>query len=510
MPTRMSIHVMAFAVLLLIARPPNVNAAESVPDYTAIDAYVQSQVDANHFPGVAIAVVEGASLSHAQGIGHDAQGRPITPRTPFMIGSNSKSFTALAVMQLVDAGLVDLDAPVQRYVPQFRVADPVASAQITLRQLLNQRSGMPAAAAGDMLLGFQDASLQQGLSALSNVHLNAAPGTAYEYTNANYMLLGIVVESVARQPYAVYVQRHILEPLQMRDTRLESGSAIGHRFWFGLPVADPMPYTSDYASVPTGGVVSTAEDMSTYLAMYLGNGQYAGLRIVSTTAIAEMEHGVSDMTFSEGDRIVRLAYGMGWASGDIGGTPAVFHTGGSPQFSSWMVLIPSQQRALITLTNANNWIPGPGVSSTELIPKGIVRMLSGESPEQGTALPSMYLWIDIAAAVLMLLLTWSLVRRVRHPVRRTTGRLRAALPLAWELGLPVAVLLGFPAVYEVHTWAHVMAYTPDLGTLALFAAAVWLVTAGVRVVQLGHTPVSRAGRAHVASARSGAIVPQHP
>src|SRR5438045_2514529 len=126
MPTRMSIHVMAFAVLLLIARPPNVSAAEPGPDYTAIDAYVQSQVETNHFAGVAIAVVEGASLSHAQGIGHDAQGRPVTPRTPFMIGSNSKSFTALAVMQLVDAGLVDLDAPVQQYVPQFRVADPVA------------------------------------------------------------------------------------------------------------------------------------------------------------------------------------------------------------------------------------------------------------------------------------------------------------------------------------------------------------------------------------------------
>jgi CubicO group peptidase (beta-lactamase class C family) len=497
------------AALLLVVGARNTIAAEAVPDYTAIDRYVQSQVDANHFPGVAIAVVDSGSVAHTQGFGHDAHGQAVMPNTPFMIGSNSKSFTALAVMQLVDAELVDLDAPVQQYVPQFRVADNAGGAQITVRHLLNQRSGIPTAAAGDVLLEFQDVPLQPTLVELSGVQLNAQPGTAYEYANANYMLLGMVVESVAREPYAVYVQQHIFEPLQMRDTRLESGSAVGHRFWFGVPVPDPMAYTSDFASVPTGGVVSTAEDMSHYLAMYLNNGEYSGVRIVSANAIAEMERGVSDVTFTEGERTIRLVYGMGWASGTIGNTPAVFHTGGSPQFSSWMVLMPSQQRALITLTNANNWIPGPGVSSTELIPKGIVQMLAGETPEQGTSLGSMYLLIDTAATVLVVLLTWSLVRRIRRPVQRNSGRLQSALPLAWEVGLPVGVLLGLPQLYEVHSWAHVMAYTPDLGSLALFAAAAWLVTAGVRVVQLAHVAARTDTRARTAAAPSRAIAPQH-
>ena len=113
-------------------------------------------------------------------------------------------------------------------------------------------------------------------------------GTAYQYANANYMLFGMVVESVTHEPYATYVQHHILDPLDMRHTRLESGSAVGHRFWFGVPLPDPMPYTSDFASVPTGGVTSTAEDMSHYLAMYLNNGEYAGRRVVSASAIEEM------------------------------------------------------------------------------------------------------------------------------------------------------------------------------------------------------------------------------
>ena len=169
-----------------------------------------------------------------------------------------------------------------------------------MRQLLNQTSGIPATAAGDMLLEFQDASLLQGLAELSNAHIHAPPGTAYQYANANYMLLGMVVESVTHEPYATYVQHHILDPLNMRRTRLESGSAVGHRFWFGVPLPDPMPYTTDFASVPTGGVTSTAEDMSHYLAMYLNNGEYAGTRVVSASAIEEMQRGVSDVTVQRG------------------------------------------------------------------------------------------------------------------------------------------------------------------------------------------------------------------
>jgi len=510
MVTRRAVQATCLAVTLMLSRVPSIEAAEHAPDYANIDRYVQSQVDANHFPGVALAVVERASLAHAQGFGHDSQGQQVTAQTPFMIGSNSKSFTALAVMQLVDAGAVALDTPVQSYVPEFRVADTAASAQITVRQLLNQTSGIPATAAGDMLLEFQDASLQQGLAALSAVQLHAPPGTAYEYANANYMLLGMVVEAVTQEPYATYVQHHILEPLEMRHTHLESGSAVGYRFWFGVPVADPMAYTSDVASVPTGGVVSTADDMSHYLAMYLDNGQYAGTRIVSANAIAEMQRGVSDVTFSEGDRIVRLAYGMGWATGDIGGIPAVYHTGGSPQFSSWMVLIPSEQRAFITLTNANNWIPGPGLSSTELIPKGVMLLTAGETPEQGTSLPSMYTWIDVVAAALAVVLTWSLVRRVRHPADRLGGRLHAALtvaPLTWELGLPIAVWLGFPHLYEVHSWTHIMTYTPDLGLVAIVAATILLLTGVVRSAQLVHEPRLLSGGVRMAAPRTVAAHP---
>src|SRR5690349_10178035 len=109
----------------------------------AIDRYIEQGLKRLNVPGAALAIVEGDQIVHQRGFGHaHPGGAPPSPQTPFFIGSLTKSFTALAVMQLVEAGKVDLDAPVQHYLPWFRVADPQASSQMTVRHLLNQTSGL--------------------------------------------------------------------------------------------------------------------------------------------------------------------------------------------------------------------------------------------------------------------------------------------------------------------------------------------------------------------------------
>ena len=109
-----------------------------------VDDYITARMETAHIPGLSVAIVQGDQIVYLKGYGQaDPSGRPVTPQTPFIIGSISKTFTALAVMQLVESGKVDLDAPVQRYLPWFRVADPEASAQITVRNLLNHTSGLP-------------------------------------------------------------------------------------------------------------------------------------------------------------------------------------------------------------------------------------------------------------------------------------------------------------------------------------------------------------------------------
>ena len=127
-----------------IRKPASVKPISNSASYDAIDAYVEGQMRRLNIPGVSLAIVEGDKIVHLRGFGRARPGGEApTPQTPFFIGSLTKSFTALAVMQLVEAGKIELDAPVQRYLPWFRVADPQASAQMTVRHLLNQTSGLP-------------------------------------------------------------------------------------------------------------------------------------------------------------------------------------------------------------------------------------------------------------------------------------------------------------------------------------------------------------------------------
>jgi CubicO group peptidase (beta-lactamase class C family) len=120
---------------------------DAAAPYGAIDAYVEKQMRRLKIPGVSLAIVEGDEIVHLRGFGRSRPGgEPPSPHTPLPIASLTKSFTALAVMQLVEAGKIELDAPVQRYLPWFQVADPQASAQMTVRHLLNQTSGLPTSA----------------------------------------------------------------------------------------------------------------------------------------------------------------------------------------------------------------------------------------------------------------------------------------------------------------------------------------------------------------------------
>ena len=141
-----SLAVCAAGVLIrrLFATPASAKPPATAASYEAIDAYVEGQMRRLRMPGVSLAIVEGDKIVHLRGFGRARPGgEPPSPHTPFPIASLTKSFTAQAVMQLVEAGKIELDAPVQRYLPWFRVADPQASAHMTVRHLLNQTSGLP-------------------------------------------------------------------------------------------------------------------------------------------------------------------------------------------------------------------------------------------------------------------------------------------------------------------------------------------------------------------------------
>jgi len=466
--------------------------AQSFPDKTsdaaphdAIDTYIEQQLDHLNVPGAAVAIVEGDQIVHQRGFGQARPGgMPPSPQTPFVLGSTTKSFTALAVMQLVEAGKVDLDAPVQRYLPWFRVADPQASAQMTVRQLLNQTSGLPAASGWAPLADFDsspDAGERQA-RALATLQLSRPPGCAFEYSNMNYNLLGLIVEAASGESYAAYVQDHIFRPLDMRHsytTRTEAqqnGLALGHRYWFAYPVAAPdLPLPR--GSLPAGYLISSTEDMSHYLIAQLNDGRYGDAQILSPAGIAEMHRPGVKFTMMG----VSEQYGMGWFINDRDQVRIVSHSGVVPDFFAYMAILPEQKKGLVLLLNADHFL----MSNFALLEIGVgaATLLAGARPDPvrwGVIIPWALRGLLLIPALQILGVTATLLRLRRwrrlpisRPSRGQKWVLHILLPMIPNLSVAATPI----ALVASPLRGFLLLFAPDISWLARICgsfAGIWI------------------------------------
>jgi CubicO group peptidase (beta-lactamase class C family) len=418
--------------------------------YPSIDAYVEGQMRRLHIPGAALAIVEGDQVVHRRGFGHARPGGETpTHHTPFFIGSLTKSITALAVMQLVEAGKVELDAPVQRYLPWFRVADPQASAQMTVRHLLNQTSGLPLLPSETALGDYDDRPdvAERQVRALSTLKLARPVGSQCEYSNFNYNILGLVIEAASGESYASYIQKHIFDPLEMRHsytTRAaarKDGLAVGYRHWFSFPFPapdQPIPV----GSLPSGQLISCAEDMAHYLVAHLNAGRYGQEQVLSGAGIDELHRGAVDFVMFG---VSAGRYGMGWFDIDLDHTKVFSHGGNVPDFSAFMALLPEQKRAVILLFNADPY--GMPVIMEE-VGMGITALLAGQQPAPVRL--DFIQWVMRLLPLIPLLQLAGIFATLRqsdrlrrasaaHPVKSRMWGPRFLLPLVPNLGLAAAL-----------------------------------------------------------------------
>jgi CubicO group peptidase (beta-lactamase class C family) len=240
-----SLRVLSVALLALGTTVP-AGASEPSAPAGAIDRFVQGWMAANGVPGLALAVTRDTRVVHLRGYGDAGGGRPVTPDTQFLVASLSKSFTALAVLQLVEAGHIDLDAPVVAYLPEFTVADRTEAGRITVRMLLNQTSGMADAGFPAMTLP-QPTTIADRVASLRAAELVSEPGTAFHYFDSNYAVLARLVEVVSGRPLAAYLRAQVFAPLAMTGTTsvvttaqapsVAPDLAQGHILAFGVPIA---------------------------------------------------------------------------------------------------------------------------------------------------------------------------------------------------------------------------------------------------------------------------------
>ena len=442
------------------------------PDFAALDAYIEDAMQRDRVPGLALAMVRNDQVVYAHGYGTDGNGGRITPQTGFILGSMSKSFTALAVMQLVERGELVLDAPVQRYLPWFRVADPQASAAITLRQLLNHTSGIAQQAPAAAL------TLQGQVRALATVALTHAPGTTHAYASPNYLVLGAVIEQVTGQSYAAFIEQNIFAPLQMQHSFTDQqaaqavGMSRGHRYWFGYPVATTLRHESE--RLPTAALISSAADVGNYLIAQLNEGRYETTSVLTPSSMAQV-HAPS----APGDG---FDYAFGWRISTIGGVTAVHHGGIVPHFRGKMVLLPAQRWGIVVLTNASTSSPLPIVPTSHRLADTIAAYLAGQPlPEQRNTQSQMFLAASIGMGLVVVSqlkgLFW--INRWRTSLGRRSRR-AAVADIALEFFWPLFAVFGLPLVLGL-PWREIMRGTPDLATWLGVSVVLGLLTGGLKV-----------------------------
>lgn len=470
---------------LLAALALGPGAAASNTAETPVDEVATSfagQLDAAAIPGGAVVTVTTEGGVVARGLGTTGDGEPVTAATPFVIGSTTKSFTALAVMQLVEAGEVDLDAPVVRYVPHFSLAHGEPVEDITVRHLLQHTSGIDDQAGGSILSSARGGTARSAVSELAGSRLVSSPGESWRYANANYVLAGLVVEAASGQSYAGYLQEHVLGPLDMDDTYVTADPAVapGHQYWFGvLRAAGPVQREGIVAA---GYLASTAEDVGAYLAMYLRGGTAPdGTRVLSADGIRTLTAPGPEAHLGPWADGAQAHYAMGWMVGGPWAEPSVFHPGNAPDSSAMIALFPDRGLAAATLVPAAHELPVPGNPSiTDQISRNTMHAVLGEPVPAPTSVWELYAWFDAVVGALCVLGLWSMVRAVR--AYRRPSRDRASRP--WLRPLPslagVLVLIAIPTLMP-GGWSGLWTWAPDLSIALVLLTTISAAVAGVRL-----------------------------
>jgi CubicO group peptidase (beta-lactamase class C family) len=467
--------LMAGFLLLMAAIAPA--HAQSDADFSEIDAYVEAQMERLNIPGLALAVVQGDQIAHLRGYGHaDPDGGAVTPQTPFVLGSTGKSITALAVMQLVEAAQIDLDAPVQLYLPWFQAADREASAQITVRHLLNQTSGFSNATGLKELVAsdLSENAIESSVRRLKDEELAHPPGTTHEYSNVNYTTLGLIVQTVSGQSYESYIQEHIFEPLEMHHSYTSQAEAIqdslatGHVTWFRIPIAKEVPFNRGY--LPGGFQMCSVEDMAHLLIAQINGGRYGAESVLSPEGVAEM-HQPAVPTGSADE-----SYGMGWYVGQTNNVPTLHHEGDNVTSATAMMIVPPERLGIMVMMNTNGTFL---VEAHRQIVAGIMAAAMGQQPQPYASpeeLTKVVGSVVVPTAISILWIAWMVYRFIRRrrqggPAKRSALRILwvIVLPLLVDVGLLWVLLAGIPTLWGLPMDGLVLMF-PDMATLIIGSA----------------------------------------
>lgn len=445
--------ILSIICFSLVMKTVSVFAADEIDyntfNYAEISEQIAKDVDEYHIPGMAVIVVNQDAVLFSE-----TYGNCDNVDTPFIIGSMTKSFTALSVMQLVEQGKINIDDSIDNYIDcTAYLAEPADGQKITVRELLNHTSGL------GRYQTFLDAKITN-----TRGH--------YAYSNVGYFLLGKVVEAVSGKSYADYVGTYIFSPLGMNHSAAtleeskQNGLIAGYRNYFGMPVAGEPDYPKEEngETVAAGYISSSISDMGRYLQMYLNSGE----SVISPESISKM--------FYDGvpvDESGRTAYGMGWNYTTQFKQPMLFHSGLVENYTSNMFIIPEKNIGIVVLVNMNDYLVGNNLLGNIIMP------LLGEEKASlpGNAYLLFHALIDLVYLLIVAIAVYPLVTLKKWRKKAHTKR-SMILDILRHAVLPI-LLLALPIMLDT-PYRIVCLFVKDLLIVLVTSSTVLIVTGVIK------------------------------
>ena len=351
----MLLAVPAAAYALATACAPAALKAQDAP-FAGFEAFVTGVMEDWQIPGVAVGVIRDGEVLLARGFGYrDIEAElPVTEHTTMAIGSNSKSFTVTLMGMLVDQEMLEWDRPVRDYLPDFRLHDEFATAEMTPRDLVTHQSGLPR---HDNVWYGRTGSRAEIFAKLRYLEPNASFRSRYQYQNLMFMTAGYLTEKITGEGWDDLIEQRIFAPLGMersntsvRDTPASGDYAVPYLLRDGTLTR--VPFRNIDAVGPAGSVNSNVTEMLAYIQAHIDGGVFDGHRLLSEETSASMQQPQFAMPGeSEFPELGQASYGLGLRVSSYRGHKMVAHGGGIDGFISSMSWLPRERIGVMVLTN---------------------------------------------------------------------------------------------------------------------------------------------------------------